>query len=238
MILGVNIDHVATLRQARGGIEPDPIMAAPLAILGGADGITVHLREDRRHIQDRDLKLLRQFVPVELNLEMAATKEMFDIALEIKPDMITLVPEKRQELTTEGGLNLKSNRRELQDAIDTLQQQDMPVSLFINPKLEDIVIASELGARMIELHTGYYSLSRKHEREIELLRIKQAVEAAEEQALLINAGHGLDYYNVQAIASIKAIRGLYIGHSIIARSIFTGLQAAVRDMKLLIDNVP
>lgn len=237
MILGVNIDHVATLRQARGGIEPDPVMAAPLAILGGADGITVHLREDRRHIQDRDLKLLRQITPIELNLEMAATQEMVNIALEIKPDMITLVPEKRQELTTEGGLNLKANQKELRKAVDTLQQQDIPVSLFINPEPEDIVTASELGAQMIEIHTGFYSLSKKAEREKELSRIKKAVWAAQDQDLLINAGHGLNYFNVQSIASINAIRGLYIGHSIIARSIFTGLQIAVRDMKLLINNV-
>lgn len=237
MILGVNIDHVATLRQARGEIEPDPVMAAPLAILGGADGITVHLREDRRHIQDRDLRLLRQIVPVELNLEMAATSEMVDIALEIKPDMITLVPEKRQELTTEGGLNLKANQREIKRVVDTLQQQGMPVSLFINPEPEDIATASEIGTQMIEIHTGFYSLSKAYERESELSRIKKAVNTAQEQSLLINAGHGLDYYNVQPIASIKAIRGLYIGHSIISRSVFTGLQAAVRDMKLLISNV-
>jgi len=237
MILGVNIDHVATLRQARGGTAPDPIMAVPLAILGGADGITVHLREDRRHIQDRDLRLLRQIVTVELNLEMAATQEMISIAQNVKPDMVTLVPEKRHELTTEGGLNLKQTETELKTAIDTLQQQDIPVSLFINPEPEDILIASELGAQMIEIHTGFYSLTRAMERERELSRIKYAVEAAQEQALLINAGHGLDYHNVRAIAAIKAIRGLYIGHSIIARSIFTGLQKAVEDMKQLINRL-
>ena len=237
MILGVNIDHVATLRQARGGTEPDPIMAAPLAILAGADGITVHLREDRRHIQDRDLRLLRQFVTVELNLEMAATQEMLSIALDIKPDMVTLVPEKRKELTTEGGLNLRQVRTELKTAIDTLQQKDIPVSLFINPEPEDILIASELGAQMIEIHTGFYSLARTREKERELSRIKHAVETAQKQSLLINAGHGLDYHNVRDIAAIKAIRGLYIGHSIIARSIFTGLQQAVHDMKKLINEI-
>src|SRR5512135_3382373 len=156
MLLGVNIDHVATLRQARLGVEPDPVMAATLAILGGADGITVHLREDRRHIQDRDLKMLREFVPVELNLEMAATKEMIGIAARIKPDLVTLVPEKRQELTTEGGLDVKSQKRKVAEAIRKIKGSGTPVSLFIDPDLEDIALSKQVGSDMVEIHTGMY----------------------------------------------------------------------------------
>ena len=157
MILGVNVDHVATIRQARLGNEPDPVMAATLAILGGADGITVHLREDRRHIQDRDLWMLREFVPVELNLEMAATKEMIRIAIDIKPDLVTLVPEKRQELTTEGGLDIKSQKKHIRESIKKIQSAGMPVSLFINPDQDDIEISGQTGADMVEIHTGMYA---------------------------------------------------------------------------------
>lgn len=234
MILGVNIDHVATLRQARGGVEPEPVMAATLAILGGADGITVHLREDRRHIHDRDLKLLKEFVPVELNLEMAGTQEMIEIAKKIKPDMVTLVPEKRNELTTEGGLDLKKQKNKIHNAIKTIKNANIPVSLFINPDLDDIKISKHIGADMVEIHTGMYSNAKGKQQDVELNRIIKSVEFALNIGLLVNAGHGLNYINVKKIASIKGLRGLYIGHSIISRAVFIGLENAVREMKLLI----
>jgi len=234
MILGVNVDHVATLRQARRGCEPDPVMAATLAILGGADGITVHLREDRRHIQDRDLWMLREFVPVELNLEMAATKEMIRIAIEIKPALVTLVPEKRQELTTEGGLDIKSQKRHIRESIKKIQGAGMPVSLFINPDQDDIEISGQTGADMVEIHTGMYANAKGKKQENELSRVIDAVKSAMDEGLQVNAGHGLNYHNVSEIASIKGIRGLYIGHSIVSRSVFVGMQKAVKEMKKLI----
>ena len=234
MILGVNIDHVATLRQARLGIEPDPVMAATLAILGGADGITVHLREDRRHIQDRDVKILREFVPVELNLEMAATKEMIRIASKIRPDMVTLVPEKRQELTTEGGLDIQTQKRTLSEAIKKIKGKGIPVSLFIDPDSDNINASGEIGADMVELHTGMYANAKGKKAEKEVARIVDSVKCALDSGLLVNAGHGLNYYNVSRIASIKALRGLYIGHSIISRAVFVGMERAVREMKNLI----
>jgi pyridoxine 5-phosphate synthase len=236
MILGVNIDHVATLRQARKGMEPDPLMAAPLAILGGADGITVHLREDRRHVIDRDLRLLRQVVPVELNLEMAATGEMLNIALSTKPDMVTLVPEKRQELTTEGGLDVKRDKRKLRYAIRRLGDAGIPVSLFIDPAAEDIKTASVIGADMVEIHTGMYANARGRAADDELVRIREAVGFALDRGLPVNAGHGLNYQNVGRVASIGGLRGLYIGHSIIARAVLAGLERAVREMKDLISS--
>lgn len=234
MLLGVNVDHVATLRQTRKGIEPDPVMAATLAILGGADGITVHLREDRRHIQDRDLKMLREFVPVELNLEMAATKEMIGIASQLKPDLVTLVPEKRQELTTEGGLDVKSQRKSISEAIKKLQDKDMPVSLFINPDFEDISVSNQIKADMVEIHTGMYANARGKRQHEELIRVMNAVRYALDIGLTVNAGHGLNYFNVQKIASLREIRGLYIGHSIVSRSVLVGIETAVMDMKKLI----
>ncbi len=234
MILGVNVDHVATIRQARMGIEPDPVMAATLAILGGADGITIHLREDRRHIQDRDLRLLREVIPVELNLEMAAIKEMIDIALKIKPDMVTLVPEKRAELTTEGGLNLRKNMGSLKRAVKEIQDKDIPVSLFINPSITDIDISKAVGSRMVEIHTGIYANARGRKQEGELGRVKKSIERAIDVGLVVNAGHGLNYFNVVGIASIKGLRGLYIGHSIISRAVLVGIELAVREMKKLI----
>ena len=237
MLLGVNVDHVATIRQARKGIEPDPVMAATLAILGGADGITVHLREDRRHIQDRDLKLLKDFVPVELNLEMAATKEMVGIATKIKPDLVTLVPEKRQELTTEGGLDIKSQKRSLTDAIKKIQNMGIPVSLFINPDPEDITLSKQIGANMVEIHTGMYANTRGRKQELELSRVVNAVKTALNAGLLVNAGHGLNYINVSVIASIQGLRGLYIGHSIISRAVLVGIERAVREMKILLSPV-
>jgi len=234
MLLGVNIDHVATLRQARLGIEPDPVMAATLAILGGADGITVHLREDRRHIQDRDVQILRDFVSIELNLEMAATREMINIAKKIKPDLVTLVPEKRQELTTEGGLDVKSHKKAVSEAIKKIHDSGIPVSLFINPEAKDIEIAREIGADMVEIHTGMYANTKGENQSKELARVMKAVQHGLDAGLQVNAGHGLNYSNAAKIASIYVLRCLYIGHSIISRAIFIGLEKAVREMKELI----
>lgn len=234
MILGVNIDHVATIRQARRGIEPDPVMAATLAIFGGADGITVHLREDRRHIHDRDLKVLKEFVPVELNLEMAATKEMIGIALKIRPDMVTLVPEKREELTTEGGLNVMKQKLNLKKAVRIIQEAGIPVSLFINPSGDDIAISKEIGAQMVEIHTGLYANSKGKTQEKELIKVARAVKEALSLGLQVNAGHGINYFNVKKIAAIEGLRGLYIGHSIISRAVLVGIERAVREMKELI----
>lgn len=235
MFLGVNVDHVATVRQARGGIEPDPVEAAELAIAGGADGITVHLREDRRHIQDRDLKLLRKSISsVELNLEMAATDEMITIAMKIKPDMVTLVPEKRAELTTEGGLNLKKNIKQIKKAVEIIQGRGIPVSLFINPSIKDVELSKRIGAQMVEIHTGLYANARGKRQIEELERIKRAVRKGLELGLAVNAGHGLNYTNVKKIAEIEGLRGLYIGHSIVSRAVFVGIEKAVREMNELI----
>lgn len=234
MILGVNIDHIATIREARRGIDPDPVMAATLVILGGADGITVHLREDRRHIQDRDLRLLKELVPVELNLEMAATKEMIGIAKDIKPDLVTLVPEKREELTTEGGLDVKSQKKHLGEAIKKIQSFGIPVSLFVNPDVNDISLSREAGADMVEIHTGMYSDAMGSKKERELARVVTSVGQALQEGLLVNAGHGLNYFNVSNVASIEGLRGLYIGHSIVSRAVLVGMERAVREMKELI----
>lgn len=231
MLLCVNVDHVATVREARRAFEPDPVMAATLAILGGADGITVHLREDRRHIHDRDLRLLRETVQCELNLEMAATEEMIRIALEVKPDMVTIVPEKRQELTTEGGLEMIGQKDRLTEVIKKIHEADIPVSLFINPHIIDVDLARETEADMVEIHTGLYAHARGKKKMDELHRVAESVRIAAKQGLQVNAGHGIDYFNVAGIASIKEIRGLYIGHSIISRSILVGVQRAVREMK-------
>lgn len=235
MILGVNVDHVATVREARKGIEPDPVKAAMEAIEGGADGITVHLREDRRHIQDSDLELLRKDVSCELNLEMAATREMIDIALRVRPDMVTLVPEKRMELTTEGGLDLRKNYEKIKKAIDRIQEANIPVSLFINPSINDVIISKRLGARMVEIHTGRYADTKGKRQEREFKRVENAIKKGLELGLLVNAGHGLNYSNVQRVAGIKGLRGLYIGHSIVSRAIFVGIKEAVREMKRLIE---
>jgi pyridoxine 5-phosphate synthase len=234
MLLGVNVDHVATVREARKGEYPDPVIAAGHAIRGGADGITIHLREDRRHIQDRDLLLMRKKVRVELNLEMAATKEMVGIALKVKPDMVTLVPEKRQELTTEGGLDLRKNRKKIMKAVDTIQDAGIPVSLFINPSKTDVVISKSIGAAMVEIHTGRYADTKGKRQTQELKRVREAVRKGLELGILVNAGHGLNCGNVRRVASIKGIRGLYIGHGIISDSIFVGLEKAVRNIKKII----
>lgn len=235
MILGVNVDHVATLRQARGGKEPEPVTAAALALLGGADGITVHLREDRRHICDRDLGLLRELIPVELNLEMAATKEILKIAVRTVPDLVTLVPEKRQELTTEGGLDVKKGRAVLIQAVKVLRDSGISVSLFINPDPDDVGISKEIGADMVEIHTGGYSDSRGRKQERELAKVVTALQTAVDIGLKANAGHGLNYYNVSRVAELDNLRGLYIGHSIISRAVLVGIERAVREMKDLMN---
>jgi pyridoxine 5-phosphate synthase len=234
MLLGVNIDHVATIREARKTFEPDPVMAATLALLGGADGITIHLREDRRHAQDRDLRLLREVVYCELNLEMAATEEMVRIATQVKPDMVTLVPEKRQELTTEGGLDVIGQKEHIKEIVKRIQDKGIPVSLFINPHIMDVDISKEIGADMIEIHTGLYANAKGRKQEQELHRIIEAVKVGNKLGLLVNAGHGLNYFNVKKVAAIEGIRGLYIGHSIISRAVLVGIERAVREMKELI----
>ena len=234
MILGVNVDHIATVREARKGDDPEPVMAATLAILGGADGVTVHLREDRRHIKDRDLKLLREVVPVELNLEMASTDEMIRIALSVKPDMVTLVPEKREELTTEGGLDLAGNKANIAKAIKKIRGAGIPVSLFINPFVRDVDTAKNIGADMVEIHTGLYANAKGPKQKGELLRVADAVQVAGQSGLKANAGHGLNYFNVKAVAGIVGLRGLYIGHSIVSRALLVGMERAVREMKELI----
>jgi pyridoxine 5-phosphate synthase len=234
MKLHVNIDHVATLRQARGTSYPDPLWAAPLVELAGADGITVHLREDRRHIQDRDVRLLRQTVRGALNLEMAATDEMVGIAQEVKPDVVTLVPEKRQERTTEGGLDVIGARAAIGKAVATLSAAGIPVSLFIDPSEESVLAARDLGAPRIELHTGDYCEHFhpiQHARAAEeLARLHRAATRGVELGLHVAAGHGLDYGNVGVVAAIREIEELNIGHAIIGRAVLVGMERAVREM--------
>ena len=233
--LGVNIDHVATLRNARGGSEPDPVAAAALAELAGADGITIHLREDRRHIKDRDLTLLRQTVQTRLNLEMAATDEMVAIALSIKPECCTLVPEKRAELTTEGGLDVRIHLEALKVAIEKLQQGGIIVSLFVDPDPDQIKAANKAGADYIEIHTGSFAEAATwKEEEQELIKIENAVKLARKLDLGVNAGHGLNYVNVKKVAAIGGIEEFNIGHSIMSRAILVGLHQAVRDMSELV----
>jgi pyridoxine 5-phosphate synthase len=234
MILCVNVDHVATVRQARLGSDPDPVMAATLALLGGADGITIHLREDRRHINDRDLDMLKKVVPVELNLEMGATDEMIRIALRALPDLVTLVPEKRRELTTEGGLNVRVSRNRLRKAVQMLKGKGIKTSLFVNPSPDDVDISKEIGADMIEVHTGCYANAKGDRQERELVKVMKAVHRAVSLGLDANAGHGLNYYNVSRIAESDSIRGLYIGHSIISRAVLIGMERAVREMRDLL----
>ncbi|HTY20420.1 MAG TPA: pyridoxine 5'-phosphate synthase [Geobacteraceae bacterium] len=233
--LGVNIDHVATIRQARGGIEPDPVAAAAIAELAGADGITIHLREDRRHIQDRDLRLLRETVKTKLNLEMAATREMIDIALSVKPDICTLVPEKRQELTTEGGLDVRMNMQHIAETVELLHEGDLPVSLFIDPDPDQIKAADKVGADYIEIHTGVFAEAKDWKRqEPELIKIENSVKLAHKLGLGVNAGHGLNYTNIKKVAVISEIEEYNIGHAIISRAVLVGLDRAVREMVDLI----
>jgi len=229
--LSVNIDHIATLRQARKGIEPDPVAAAVLAELAGARGIIAHLREDRRHIQDRDLRLLRETVQTKLNLEMAATEEMLRIALEVKPDFSTLVPEKREELTTEGGLEVASRIDFMKSFISRLREAGITVSLFIDPDEEQIAASKKSGADWVELHTGAYANARTdRERDREFVKITEGARLAAGLGLRVGAGHGLNYVNVQRIAGIPEVEELNIGHSIISRAALVGLERAVREM--------
>ena len=233
--LSVNIDHIATLRQARKGTEPDPVAAAVLAELAGAQGIIAHLREDRRHVQDRDVRLLRETVQTKLNLEMAATDEMQRIALEVKPDFSTLVPEKREELTTEGGLEVASRIDFMKSYISRLQQGGIIVSLFIDPDDKQIAAAKKSGADWVEIHTGAYANARAaKDRKQELDKIIDAAKLAGSLGLRVGAGHGLNYLNVQSIARIPEVEELNIGHSIIARAALVGIERAVREMKQLL----
>jgi len=233
--LGVNIDHVATLRQARGGSEPDPVAAAVLVELAGADGIVVHLREDRRHIQDRDLALLRQTVKTRLNLEMAADDAMVKIALAVKPDYVTLVPERRQELTTEGGLDVAGQKSRVARAVEALHAGHIPVSLFIEPDAEQIKAARAVGAGYIEIHTGRYANAQSERAvETEFRAIVAAAKLAAKLKLGVNAGHGLNYSNTAKLTAIAEIEEYNIGHSIVARAVLVGLDQAVREMKKLV----
>ena len=233
--LGVNIDHVATIRQARQTVEPDPIAAAVLAELAGAEGITVHLREDRRHMQDRDVRLLRETVRTHLNLEMAATDEMVRIALEIKPDYVTLVPERREEVTTEGGLDIAGPIDRMSAVVDTLQSAGIPVSLFIDADEKQIQAAATSKAKFIELHTGQYAEAKNEDdRAKQLHLLKLGCEMATSLNLRINAGHGLTYWNVYPVGQLPGMEELNIGHTIISRAVLVGLERAVREMKLAI----
>ncbi|NMC72827.1 MAG: pyridoxine 5'-phosphate synthase [Geobacteraceae bacterium] len=233
--LGVNIDHVATIRQARGGMEPDPVAAAAIAEMAGADGITIHLREDRRHIQDRDLRLLRETVQTKVNLEMAATDEMIAIALAVKPEQCTLVPEKRQELTTEGGLDVRLHAQALEKAVARLQEGGIVVSLFIDPDPDQIKAAAKVGADYVEIHTGCFAEAADGKiEEQELIKIENAVKLASKLGLGVNAGHGLTYTNIKKVAALGGIEEFNIGHSIISRAVLVGLDRAVRDMVDLI----
>lgn len=230
-VLCVNVDHVATLRQARLGREPEPATAAALAELGGAAGIIVHLREDRRHIQDRDVEVLRRTVNTKLNLEMAATEEMRGIALAVKPETVCLVPEKRQELTTEGGLNCLGREKELREYLAPLADAGIEASLFVDADPRQIEAAARTGARFVEIHTGHYADARGRAAvESELARILEGVRLAQQAGLEVNLGHGLNYVNVLPFARVPGIREYSIGHSIMARAVFTGLERAVRDM--------
>jgi pyridoxine 5-phosphate synthase len=233
--LSVNIDHIATIRQARKGTEPDPVAAAVIAELAGAEGIIAHLREDRRHIQDRDVRLLREVLQTKLNLEMAATEEMQRIALELAPDFATLVPEKREELTTEGGLEVASRMDFMKTYIGRLQQRGITVSLFVDPDEKQIAAARKIGAEWIELHTGAYANAKNEkDREQEFQEIVEAAQLAASLGLHVGAGHGLNYTNVGRIARVREVEELNIGHSIISRAALVGLERAVKDMRELI----
>jgi pyridoxine 5-phosphate synthase len=232
--LGVNIDHVATVRQARKTYEPDPVWAAALAELGGADGITLHLREDRRHIQDRDLRVLSETVTVKLNLELAADNDVLAIACRTQPDQATLVPERREEITTEGGLDVVAHRGVVESAVKQLKDAGVSVSLFLDPDERQIATAAELGVDAVELHTGQYALASRADRPSQLEKLTAAGRQIKGAGMVLHAGHGLNYQNVTEVAEIPAMHELNIGHSIIARAIMVGLQNAVREMKDLL----
>jgi pyridoxine 5-phosphate synthase len=231
MRLCINIDHIATLREARGGVEPDPVTAAQICELAGAKGIVCHLREDRRHINDRDLRLLRDTVKTKLDLEMAATDEIIKIAVETLPDLATLVPERRQELTTEGGLDVAGHRHHLRDVVQELHRHDIPVSLFIDPVPLQVEAARDVEAEFIEIHTGAYAEARGEEQAREhLAAVRAAASLGRKLGLRVNAGHGLDYVNIEPFRQIEEIEEVSIGHAIIARAVFVGLDRAVREM--------
>jgi pyridoxine 5-phosphate synthase len=240
--LGVNIDHVATLRQARRTFEPDPVWAAVEAHLGGADGITVHLREDRRHIQDEDVRRLRELTHIKLNLEMAATDEMIGIACRLKPEMAMLVPEGREEITTEGGLDVAGQQRKITEGIRRLADAGITTSVFIDPEIAQVEAAARAGARVCEVHTGPYAHAfhaRGRDPEsapvvAELQKIRAAGDAIRAHGMRFNVGHALNYFNVQPVAALPGVRELHIGHAIVARSLFVGMREAVREMKRLL----
>ena len=230
-LLCVNVDHVATIRQARRAQEPDPAQAAVLAELAGASGITVHLREDRRHIQDRDVEVLRRLVKTKLNLEMAVTAEMIRVALAMKPDMATLVPERREELTTEGGLDVHGRAEVVGQAVRLLREGGIVVSLFIDPDQDQVSAAARADADLVELHTGAYAEAKEHKAQrAEMARLIKTATLARELGLRVNAGHGLNYLNVGPVAAIQEVEELNIGHSIIARGVLVGMERAVREM--------
>jgi pyridoxine 5-phosphate synthase len=233
--LGVNVDHVATVRQARGTTEPDPVTAAALCELAGADSITVHLREDRRHIQDRDVEILRRTLQTRLNLEMAATVEMTGIALRVRPDSVCLVPERREELTTEGGLDVLRHRQQLATTVAQLRDEGIVVSLFVDPDQEQIEAARDAGADAVEIHTGAYCDARAgDEVRSELAKIETCLRLGRDLGLIVNAGHGLNYRNVGAVIALGGIEELNIGHSIVSRAVLVGMERAVREMVALI----
>lgn len=235
--LGVNIDHVATVRQARRTNEPDPVWAATLAQLGGADGITLHLREDRRHIQERDLRILRETVTVKLNLELACNVDVVNIACQTRPDQATLVPEKREEITTEGGLDIVTHRDRVLDTIRQLRDAGIVISLFLDPDERQIAAAAGLGAQAVELHTGAYAEATGDEpkQAAELANLRRAGQQVRDLGLTLHAGHGLTYRNVRPVAAIAGMTELNIGHSIVARAIMVGFEQAVREMKKLVE---
>ena len=232
--LGVNIDHVATVRQARRTFEPDPVWAAALAEPGGADGITIHLREDRRHMQERDFRLLRETVHVKLNLELACDKEVLKIAGSVKPDQATLVPERREEVTTEGGLDVVTSRDRVQESVKQLQGAGIAVSLFIDADPQQIETAAELEVEAIELHTGQYALASGSDQKLALATLANAGRLSRSLQLALHAGHGLTYQNVKPVAAIEGMHELNIGHSIVARALMVGMERAVREMKQLV----
>ena len=235
MKLSVNIDHIATVRQARGGTEPDPVAAAAICEQAGADGIVCHLREDRRHINDRDVLRLRKSLRTKLDLEMAATEEIVSIALKIVPDLVTLVPEKRQELTTEGGLDVMKHRVRLEKTIRKMHHKNILVSLFVDPVKKQIDASNDIGADMVEIHTGEYAEARSPAVQQKLLqKINILAEYGKKLGLGVNAGHGLNYINVKPVADIPFIDEMSIGHAIISRSMFVGLERAVREMRELV----
>ena len=232
--LGVNIDHVASVREIRKAIEPEPVFAALICQSQGADSIVVHLREDRRHIKDKDLYLLKKIVKTKLNLEMSTASDIVEIACKVKPDQATLVPEKRQELTTEGGLDVMANPRKVKQAKEKLEKKGVEVSLFIDPDKKQIDAARKVGVGMIELHTGRYAdAENKRERDKYFKELEIAVKYARSKNLIVNAGHGLNYYNVSRVAKIKGIEELNIGYSIVCRAVLVGLARAVKEMKML-----